>query len=215
MQYFYLVTLCESLKLPRVQSFHQLLYPPHGSLSNCDHGLQSDGARHHAYHGLQGDLHHCDHGLHGDQHHNDMVINITMIKVSMVIMVILFVITMSEWGVWSYSQSLLQPVCFTKEFYSVFLCLNMIYTNLNQIVFIRRSPSSPISLGRRSICWHYLASKLVSYLSVYMFKILHDDFSMQQTVYTGGHMIGAFLNTGAGVLPLKSFWLTLRFFGGF
>ena len=65
-------------------------------------------------------------------------------------MVMLFVITMSEWGVWSYSQSLLQPVCFTKEFYSVFLCLNMIYTNLNQIVFIRRSPSSLISLGRRS-----------------------------------------------------------------
>ena len=71
MQYFYLVTLCESLKLPRVQSFHQLLYPPHGSLSNCDQGLQSDGDRHRAHHGLQGDLHHCDHGLHGDQHHND------------------------------------------------------------------------------------------------------------------------------------------------
>ena len=52
MQYFYLATLCESLKLPRVQSFHQLLYPPHGSLSNCDHGLQRDGDRHHAYHGL-------------------------------------------------------------------------------------------------------------------------------------------------------------------
>ena len=38
---------------------------------------------------------------------------------------------------------------------------------------------------------------------------------MEQTVYTGGHMIGAFLNTDAGILPLKSFWLTLLFFGGF
>ena len=95
MQYFYLVTLCESLKLPRVQSFHQLLYPPHGSLSN-DHDLYSN----------------CDHGLQSVAIVTmrimvfkgiftivimvSMVINITMIKVSMVIMVMLFVITMSE-----------------------------------------------------------------------------------------------------------------------
>ena len=172
MQYFYLVTLCESLKLPRVQSFHQLLYPPHGGRSNCDHGLCSNCDH--------GSLSNCDRGLQNDGWRSSpcamrimvfkgifiivimvsMVINITMIKISMVIMIMLFMITMSEWGAWSYSQSLLQPVCFTKEFYSVFLCLNMIYTNLKQIFFIRRSPSSPISLGRRSTTIRVLVNML-------------------------------------------------------
>jgi len=84
MQYFYLATLCESLKLPRVQSFHQLL---HGSLSDCDHGLQSDGVTMRIM---------VFKGIFTIVIMGSMVINITMIKVSMVIMVMLFVITMSE-----------------------------------------------------------------------------------------------------------------------
>ena len=104
MQYIYLVTLCESLKLPRVQSFHQLLYPLMVALAivimvfvavviMADLAIVIVVFKVMAIVTMRIMVFK---GIFTIVIMVSMVINITMIKDPMVIMVMLFVTTMSE-----------------------------------------------------------------------------------------------------------------------